>query len=111
MDPRPTDRSSRRLARNVAVGVLGLAAAVAFLASSVFLLLFVALTPYSDNDAALLVVLKSVDVVGWLAIGLWLLVDWWHLRFRVLAPPVAAWMWTYLIAAASKGIGYLNWGP
>lgn len=111
MDPRPADRSWRSLARNVVVGVLGLAAGAAFLASGTLLLLFVALTPYHGNDAALLVVLKSVDVVGWLAIGLWLLVDWWHLRFRVLVPPVAAWMWTYLIAAASNGIGYLNWGP
>jgi hypothetical protein len=91
--------------------VLGLAAAAAFLASGVVLLLFVALIPYHDTDAALLVALKTADVIGWLAIGLWLLVDWWHLRFRVLVPPVAAWIWIYVIGSVSYGIGYLNWGP
>jgi len=96
--------------RTVTVGVLGLVAAGAFLASSLWLLLFVALHPYPGNEAVL-VVLKVADVVGWLAIGLWLLIDWWHLRLRVVASPVAAWLWTYLLAAATSGIGYLNWGP
>jgi len=77
----------------VAVGVLGLVAAAAFLASGLLLMLALALTPKPGNDA-LVVVLKTADVVGWLAIGRWLLIDWWHLRLRVLLPPVVAWLWT-----------------
>jgi hypothetical protein len=111
LDPRLSDRDRRPLARKVIAGVLGLAAGAAFLASGTLLLLYLALTPYNARDAVLLVVLKSADVVGWLAIGTWLLVDWGHFRFRVLVPPVAAWMWVYMIPWASFGIGYLNWGP
>lgn len=111
VDPRLANRDRRPLARNVVVGVLGLAAGAAFLASGMLLLPYVALTAYDARDAVLLIVLKSADVIGWLAIGRWLLVDWGHIRFRVLVPPVAAWMWVYMIPWASFGIGYLNWGP
>jgi hypothetical protein len=94
----------------LAVGLLGLVAAGAFLASGFLLLLALALTPNPDKDSALLI-LKVIDVAGWLAIGIWLLVDWWHFRLRVLVPPVAAWLWTYVIAAQTGGLGVLNWGP
>jgi hypothetical protein len=93
----------------VAVGLLGLAAAAAFLVSGLLLLLTLVLTPDPGNDA-LVVVLKSADAIGWLGIGLWLLVVWWHLRFRFLVPPAAAWIWTYLFAWIIGGHAHLNWG-
>jgi hypothetical protein len=109
-DVGPTGRTWRSILRLLAVGLLGLVAAGAFLASGFLLLLALALTPNPDKDSALLI-LKVIDVAGWLAIGIWLLVDWWHFRLRVLVPPVAAWLWTYVIAAQTGGLGVLNWGP
>lgn len=90
--------------------LLGLVAGVVFLFSLVLMLLDLALTPNPGDDTAL-AGLKSIDVVGWIAIGIWLLIDWWHLRLRVIAPPVAAWVWTYLLAMSMSGLGTLNWGP
>lgn len=89
--------------------MLGLVGATAFLASGLLLILALALTPNPGGEA-LVPVLKAADVVGWLAIGLWLLVDWWHLRLRVLVPPVAAWLWTSLLLGTMNGLAYLNWG-
>lgn len=102
-------RGWRSRLRTVAAGVLGLVGATAFLASGLLLILALALTPNPGGEA-LVPVLKAADVVGWLAIGLWLLVDWWHLRLRVLVPPVAAWLWTSLLLGTMNGLAYLNWG-
>jgi len=41
---------------------------------------------------------------------MWLLVDRAHLLLRVLAPAVAAWVWTVLIQGALNSLGFLNWG-
>ena len=74
------------------------------------MLLTLALFPNSGNDAPVLV-LKIADLVGWLAIGLWLVLDWSRLRLRVVVPPVAAWLWVYLLAVALGRLGHLSWGP
>lgn len=54
--------------------------------------------------------MELTDLAGWLAIGIWLLRDWWHLRLRVVVAPVAAWMWTYLLSWAIRSSGYPAWG-
>ena len=107
---RPGDRSRRHLAGLVMRSLLGLAAAVAFLVSGLLLLLDLALTPKPGDEFALSV-MKVIDVAGWIAIGIWLLADWVHVRLRVIAPPVVAWVWTFSLAASMSGLGYLNWGP
>ena len=108
-EARPGGRG-RPLLQRVALGMLGLVAAAAFLASGLLLLLTFALSPNPGNDAPVLV-LKTADFVGWLAIGLWLLLDWRQLRLRVVVPPVAAWLWAYLLVGAMSGLAYLPWGP
>jgi hypothetical protein len=95
--------------RNVAVGLLGLVAAGVFLVSGVVLSVGLALTPNPGNEA-LFAVLKAADVIGWGAIGFWLLVDWGRLRLRVLGAAVAAWLWTVLLQGALNSLGSLNWG-
>lgn len=86
------------------------ASTVAFLASSILLLLTIALSPAPGADVAL-TVLKAVDAVGWLSLGLWLMYEYLSLRPAILVPPLAGWAWTYLAAAMSSGLGHLNWGP
>lgn len=107
--PHPPFRSPRSLLRTIALGVLGLVAAVAFLYSGLLLLLGTALSPNAGNEAILLVE-KVVDIVGWFAIGGWLLLDWLRSRARVIAAPVAAWLWTYVFAGLMSAIGFLNIG-
>ena len=102
-------QGGRSRLRNAGVGLLGLVAAGLFLASGIVLSLGLALTPNPGNEA-LYTVLKAADVIGWFAIGFWLLVDWARLRVRVLAPAVAAWLWTVLIQGALNSVGFLNWG-
>jgi len=109
-ETQPGGRSGRDLAGLIVRGLIGLAAAVAFLVSGLVLLLDLALTP-KPGDAYALSVMKVIDVAGWIAIGIWLLVDWVHVRLRVIAPPVIAWVWTFSLAASMSGLGYLNWGP
>ena len=110
IETRPRGRSGRNLAGLIVRSLIGLAAAVAFLVSGLLLLLNLALTPKSGDEFALSV-MKVIDVAGWIAIGFWLLVDWVHVRLRVIAPPVVAWLWTLSLAASMSGLGYLNWGP
>ena len=95
--------------RKAGVGLLGLVAAGLFLTSGTVLSLGLALTPNPGNEA-LFTVLKAADVIGWFAIGFWLLVDWARLRVRVLAPAVAAWLWAALLLGALNSLGFLNWG-
>jgi len=89
--------------------MLGVVAAALFLVSGMVLSVGLALTPNPGNEA-LFTVLKAADVIGWFAIGMWLLVDWAHLRLRVLVSAVAAWVWTVLLQGALNSLGFLNWG-
>jgi hypothetical protein len=98
------------LTRRVAIGILGLVGVVGYLASGFLLLLSLAVSPNPGNDVPVLV-LKAADVIGWLAVGLWLLLDWSQFRLRVVVPPVGAWLWVFLLAAALGRLGYLAWGP
>ena len=110
IETRPSGRNGRDLAWLVVRGLIGLAAAMAFLVSGLLILLDLALTPKPGDDSALSF-MKMIDVAGWIAIGIWLVVDWMHVRLRVIAPPVVAWLWTLSLAASMSGLGYLNWGP
>jgi hypothetical protein len=98
------------LTRRVAIGILGLLGVVAYLSSGFLLLLSLALSPNPGSDAPVLI-LKAVDIIGWLALGLWLLLDWSQYRLRGVVPPVGAWLWVFLLAAALGRLGYLAWGP
>ncbi len=97
----------RGLLRRALGLVLGLVAAVLFLGSWILLDVTLALTPYPGSDLALLIV-KTVDFGGWLAIGGWLFVDWSHARLRVLLSPVIAWAWLLVLGSLASGLGFLS---
>jgi hypothetical protein len=102
-------RNPRTWLRTIALGLLGLVAAVAYAYSGILVALSASLSPNPGNDAALLLV-KVVDILGWLAIGGWLLLDWLRLRARVFGAPAAAWLWAYAFAGFTSAFGFLNWG-
>lgn len=101
-DPRST-------LRRWAAGLLGLAAALAFVPSGLLVLLGFVLTPRPGNEVAL-GILKLVDFVGWFGIGGWLLVEWGRMRFRVVAPAAIAWAWAYVLLLLMTNVGFLNIG-
>ena len=118
--PRPVESADETVAesaapdphstiRRWAAGLLGLAAALAFLPSGLLVLLGFVLTPRPGNEVAL-GILKLADFVGWFGIGGWLLVEWGRLRFRVVAPAAIAWAWGYLVVLFMRGFGFLNIG-
>jgi hypothetical protein len=90
-------------------GVL-FAAGIALLASSILLILTLAMAPNAGADATLQT-LKIVDVGGWLTIGAWLLYEYRLVRPAVVLPPIVAWVWVYAMGTISGESGYLPWGP
>lgn len=105
----PVDSTGPRAARLLIRGVLGLVSLGVFLGSSLLLLLALALAPRPGNDLMLSIV-QLTDVVGWLAIGIWLLVEWGRFRLRVIVPPIAAWLWTSVMTGLANGLGLINMG-
>lgn len=89
--------------------LLAIAAAIAYVVSGLFSLLVLVLTPEPGAEAFVFIA-KAVLVVGWLAIGWWLLLDFWRGRWRFVAAPVAAWAWMYGLAMLMLGSAYLNIG-
>ncbi len=95
----------------MAVGALGLVAAAVYLSSGIGLMLMLVLSPTSGSDVILFVA-KAIDLIGWLAIGAWLLIDWRRLRLRVLLAPAAAWVLVYglIWTISNLHFGQLNVG-
>jgi hypothetical protein len=98
-----------RLALRVAGVILGIAAILGFLASGLLGLFVLALTADPGHEQEV-VILKAVLVGGWVAIGLWLLLDLLRWRLRAVAAPFAAWMWVYTMGSWLSSVAFLNWG-
>lgn len=92
----------------VAFVLLGVAGALGYLASGLFILLLSVMTPNPGAEAYVFLV-KATAVVGWFAIGGWMLVKFAGFRWWFLAAPPGAWAWMYLAAMllqANLNFGY-----
>jgi hypothetical protein len=88
---------------------LGIAGAVAYLASGVFVLLVLTLTAVPGAQT-FVVIIKSILIVGWAAIGIWTILRFWRYRWQFVIGPPCAWAWMYLVAMLLEGRAYLSWG-
>ncbi len=89
--------------------MLGIVSGLALLASGLLLILLLSLTPEPGAEPVVLI-LKGVALVGWLAIGGWLVGELLRARFRVVLAPIGAWLGLYLMATMLGTLGYLNIG-
>ena len=108
--PRSGSPAGRGLARRLLAGLSGLVAAVVYLTAGLPILLLLALYPLPGSDVAL-TLLKASGMAGWVAIGAWLIVDWWRLRYRVLLAPFAAWVLAWAVVVTGSHLGVLAIGP
>jgi hypothetical protein len=100
-DPATTDaRSTTARTRSATVirFLVGLLAAAVYLASGLLVLVAQIYAP-GEGLEAVLGIARAVGVVVWIAIGVWLVTDWYRLRARVLAAAALAWVWAYLLVA------------
>lgn len=102
-------RSETSLARQLAVAIGGLFAALVWFSASYVFFITLLLTPHPGREVVVRI-LQLVQVAGWLAIGLWMLRHLLVGRIRFLAGAAAAWVWMYGVGLVIAEFAYLNWG-
>jgi hypothetical protein len=88
--------SSATVSSRIARALVGLVAFGVYLVSGLLIAFSLVMMPRPGSETPLLLT-KLVGAGAWALIGLWLVRDWYHLRLRVLLPPVFAWLLAWLL--------------